>query len=132
MKSGLTAAPDCIRATDQGPHDMPSHKLDYEILGGSAQAVEITLDPGETVIAEAGVMICQKDGGTEPRPFLFASVHADLSLTPLRVAIDLNPLDAEPVTEGFPAGLLILFQSLVKMQDLAAVIAVNHLDPVQG
>ncbi|MBT9531665.1 MAG: TIGR00266 family protein, partial [Pseudomonas sp.] len=33
---------------------MPSHQLDYKILGDSAQAVEITLDPGETVIAEAG------------------------------------------------------------------------------
>ena len=30
---------------------MPSHKLDYEILGASAQTVEIILDPGETVIA---------------------------------------------------------------------------------
>lgn len=35
---------------------MPSHSLDYEILGTSAQSVEIILDPGETVIAEAGVM----------------------------------------------------------------------------
>ncbi|SDG89618.1 TIGR00266 family protein [Pseudomonas benzenivorans] len=35
---------------------MPSHSLDYEILGASAQSVEIILDPGETVIAEAGVM----------------------------------------------------------------------------
>ncbi|TXH97325.1 MAG: TIGR00266 family protein [Pseudomonas sp.] len=35
---------------------MPSHQLDYEILGASAQTVEIILDPGETVIAEAGVM----------------------------------------------------------------------------
>ncbi len=62
IQSGLTAAPDCIRATDQGSHDMPSHKLDYQILGSSAQAVEITLDPGETVIAEAGVMNYMSDG----------------------------------------------------------------------
>lgn len=33
---------------------MPSHQLDYQILGSSAQSVEISLDPGETVIAEAG------------------------------------------------------------------------------
>ena len=35
---------------------MPSHVLDYEIQGSSAQSVEIILDPGETVIAEAGAM----------------------------------------------------------------------------
>jgi len=41
---------------------MPSHKLDYEILGTSAQTVEVILDPGETVIAEAGVMNYMTDG----------------------------------------------------------------------
>ncbi|MDG1581479.1 TIGR00266 family protein [Pseudomonas sp. GOM6] len=41
---------------------MPSHQLDYEILGASAQAVEIILDPGETVIAEAGVMNYMTEG----------------------------------------------------------------------
>ncbi|MES2821189.1 MAG: TIGR00266 family protein [Pseudomonadota bacterium] len=41
---------------------MPSHTLDYEILGASAQCVEIILDPGETVIAEAGVMNYMTDG----------------------------------------------------------------------
>ncbi|MFP6848141.1 MAG: TIGR00266 family protein [Pseudomonas sp.] len=41
---------------------MPSHQLDYEILGSSAQSVEIILDPGETVIAEAGVMNYMTDG----------------------------------------------------------------------
>ncbi len=35
---------------------MASHQIDYEILGQGAQTVEITLDPGETVIAEAGAM----------------------------------------------------------------------------
>ena len=35
---------------------MASHELEYEILGHSAQSVEIILDPGETVIAEAGAM----------------------------------------------------------------------------
>ena len=33
------------------------HKLDYEIKGTSTQLVEIQLDPGETVIAEAGAMM---------------------------------------------------------------------------
>ncbi|MDH1264285.1 TIGR00266 family protein [Pseudomonas sp. GD03944] len=41
---------------------MPSHQLDYEILGASAQSVEIILDPGETVIAEAGAMNYMTDG----------------------------------------------------------------------
>ena len=33
-----------------------SHELDYEIFGDDMQIVEIELDPGETVIAEAGAM----------------------------------------------------------------------------
>ncbi|MFW9674754.1 AIM24 family protein, partial [Vibrio parahaemolyticus] len=39
-----------------------SHELEYEILGQSAQSVEIILDPGETVIAEAGAMNYMTDG----------------------------------------------------------------------
>lgn len=35
---------------------MPSHEIDYEILGDDIQIVEVELDPGETVIAEAGAM----------------------------------------------------------------------------
>lgn len=41
---------------------MPSHQLDYDILGGGAQSVEIVLDPGETVIAEAGAMNYMTEG----------------------------------------------------------------------
>lgn len=41
---------------------MPSHQLDYEILGSSAQSLEIVLDPGETVIAEAGAMNYMTEG----------------------------------------------------------------------
>ncbi|GIZ11213.1 TIGR00266 family protein [Pseudomonas sp. NCCP-436] len=41
---------------------MSSHQLEYEILGASAQLVEIILDPGETVIAEAGAMNYMTDG----------------------------------------------------------------------
>lgn len=41
---------------------MASHQLEYEILGASAQSVEIILDPGETVIAEAGAMNYMTDG----------------------------------------------------------------------
>ena len=55
---------------------MKSHEVDYEILGDDLQLVEVELDPGETVIAEAGGMTYMEDGisfeskmgdGTEPR-----------------------------------------------------------------
>ena len=35
---------------------MRCHEVDYEIIGGDMQIVEVELDPGETVIAEAGAM----------------------------------------------------------------------------
>jgi uncharacterized protein (TIGR00266 family) len=41
-----------------------SHEVDYEIFGDDMQIVEITLDPGETVIAEAGAMNYMDDGIT--------------------------------------------------------------------
>jgi len=33
------------------------HEIDYQIYGDDMQFVEISLDPGETVIAEAGAMM---------------------------------------------------------------------------
>ncbi len=39
-----------------------SHEIDYEIIGESIQMVEVELDPGETVIAEAGAMNYMDDG----------------------------------------------------------------------
>jgi uncharacterized protein (TIGR00266 family) len=36
---------------------MRSHEIDYKIFGEDIQFVEIELDPGETVIAEAGAMV---------------------------------------------------------------------------
>jgi uncharacterized protein (TIGR00266 family) len=41
---------------------MPSHEVDYEIHGDDMQIVEVELDPGETVIAEAGAMNYMEDG----------------------------------------------------------------------
>ncbi|MEO5354554.1 MAG: TIGR00266 family protein [Magnetococcus sp. XQGC-1] len=38
------------------------HVVDYEIIGGDMQLVEVELDPGETVIAEAGAMNYMEDG----------------------------------------------------------------------
>jgi uncharacterized protein (TIGR00266 family) len=41
---------------------MRCHKVDYEILGDDLQMLEIELDPGETVVAEAGAMNYMHDG----------------------------------------------------------------------
>lgn len=43
---------------------MQSHELDYEIVGDDMQMVLVELDPGETVIAEAGAMNYMEDGIT--------------------------------------------------------------------
>ncbi|MFC1883232.1 TIGR00266 family protein [Thermodesulfobacteriota bacterium] len=43
---------------------MKSHEVDYEVFGDDMQIVEIELDPGETVIAEAGAMNYMEDGIT--------------------------------------------------------------------
>ena len=41
---------------------MKCHELDYAIRGDDMQLVEVELDPGETVIAEAGAMNYMEDG----------------------------------------------------------------------
>lgn len=41
---------------------MKCHEVDYEIIGHDVQLVEVELDPGETVIAEAGAMNYMEDG----------------------------------------------------------------------
>ena len=41
---------------------MRSDEIDYKIVGQSMQLVEVTLDQGETVIAEAGAMNYMEDG----------------------------------------------------------------------
>jgi uncharacterized protein (TIGR00266 family) len=43
---------------------MQAHNVDYQIIGDDMQIVEIELDPGETVIAEAGAMNYMDDGIT--------------------------------------------------------------------
>ncbi len=59
---------------------MHSHEIDYKIIGHDVQLVEIELDPGETVIAEAGAMLYMEDGidfnarmgdGSNPRAGFF-------------------------------------------------------------
>ena len=41
---------------------MRCHEVDFEIFGQDMQIVEVELDPGETVIAEAGAMNYMEDG----------------------------------------------------------------------
>ena len=41
---------------------MNSHEIDYKIFGNDIQFVEVELDPGETVIAEAGAMVYMEEG----------------------------------------------------------------------
>ena len=43
---------------------MISHEVDYKIIGEDIQFMEIELDPGETVIAEAGTMVYMEQGIT--------------------------------------------------------------------
>ncbi len=43
---------------------MQSHEVDYEIFGDDLQFVSVELDPGETVIGEAGTMMFIEDGVT--------------------------------------------------------------------
>jgi uncharacterized protein (TIGR00266 family) len=40
---------------------MRSHEIDYRIIGDDLQLVEVELDPGETVIAEAGAMMYMEE-----------------------------------------------------------------------
>lgn len=43
---------------------MKSHEVEYQVFGDDLQFVQIELDPGETVIAEAGAMMYMEDGIT--------------------------------------------------------------------
>ena len=67
---------------------MTSHEIDYTIHGDDLQAVEVELDPQETVIAEAGAMNWMDP--TSP------SKHATCWLRPKALDID----EQETVTGG--------------------------------
>jgi len=41
---------------------MPSDEIDYQLIGDDLQAVIVTLDPEEAVVAEAGAMMYMQDG----------------------------------------------------------------------
>ena len=42
--------------------DRSAHEIDHRIMGDDIQCVEITLDPHETVVAEAGSLMMMDDG----------------------------------------------------------------------
>ena len=48
---------------------MNNHEIDYKIHGDDMQFVEVELDPGETVVAEAGGLMMMEEGITW-KPFL--------------------------------------------------------------
>ena len=67
---------------------MTAHEVDYEILGDDLQVVEIELDPGETVIAEAGAMVYMDEGiqfeakmgdGSTPNHDIFGKLMSGVS-----------------------------------------------------
>lgn len=50
------------KKNDNGDEKMNNHEIDYEIFGDDMQFVQVELDPGETVIAEAGSLMMMDDG----------------------------------------------------------------------
>jgi uncharacterized protein (TIGR00266 family) len=60
--AALTAARAPVVAPPSAPRSSRSDEIDYEIFGSEMQYVEVALDPGETVIAEAGMMMYMTSG----------------------------------------------------------------------
>ena len=61
-RDNATAAATTTNVPSSVPRVRQSHEVDYEIVGHDIQLVEIELDPGETVIAEAGAMNYMEEG----------------------------------------------------------------------
>lgn len=64
---------------------MYCHEVDYRIIGSEIQLVEIELDPGETVIAEAGAMTYMEENisfstkmgdGSDPQQGIFGKMFS--------------------------------------------------------
>jgi uncharacterized protein (TIGR00266 family) len=53
-----------VQERKQRSESMQCHEVDYKVFGDDIQLVEVELDPGETVIAEAGAMNYMSDGVT--------------------------------------------------------------------
>ena len=54
--------PFCVGWGEPSPLPMPAHEIDYTLIGDDLQIVEIELDPGEAVRAEAGAMLYMDQG----------------------------------------------------------------------
>lgn len=59
---GMGVIPTSQTPPPPAPKTRRADEIDYEIFGDDMQFVEITLDPGEVVVAEAGVMMYMSDG----------------------------------------------------------------------
>ncbi len=78
VKGGPPAVPGGIPPLPMsGPAGQRAHEIDFKIMGDDMQIVEIELDPGETVVAEAGSMNYMEAGiqfetkmgdGSNPNP----------------------------------------------------------------
>lgn len=60
--SGFGAPPSMGAAPPPPPVRSAAHEIDYELFGEEMQYVEITLDPGEACIAEAGAFLYMEPG----------------------------------------------------------------------
>jgi uncharacterized protein (TIGR00266 family) len=60
--AGLHAAPETRSVPPRAPAARAADVIDYEIFGDDMQFVEITLDPAEVVVAEAGAMMYMSQG----------------------------------------------------------------------
>ena len=56
-----SSGPPAMPPSAAPPMGQRSHAIDFEIFGDDMQIVEVELDPGETVIAEAGAMNYMED-----------------------------------------------------------------------
>jgi uncharacterized protein (TIGR00266 family) len=61
--ASAAAAPAPVAASDAGPVvSRSAHEIDYTIHGEDLQFVEVELDPGESVVAEAGALMYMTSG----------------------------------------------------------------------
>lgn len=60
--AGLTSAADAVPPPPTRIGGSVADEIDFELFGDDMQFVEVTLDPGETVIAEAGTMMYMTSG----------------------------------------------------------------------
>jgi len=60
--AGLCAGADVRTAPPRPPKTRRADEIDYEVHGDDMQFVEVTLDPDEVVVAEAGAMMYMTDG----------------------------------------------------------------------